>query len=119
MPADRPPEAGGAEPEAYVESVLALVEQIPPGRASTYGTIAEAVGRGGPRGVGRVMATYGGGVPWWRVVRADGSLPASHQGEALARYREEETPLRGTLTDTATLRIDLRTAFWDDFEHQD
>jgi alkylated DNA nucleotide flippase Atl1 len=106
-------------PEQYVETVLSLVEQIPSGRASTYGTIAEVVGRGGPRGVGRVMATYGGGVPWWRVVRADGSLPASHQGEALARYRAEATPLRGTLTDTATLRIDLRTAFWDDFEHQD
>ena len=61
------------------------------------------------------MATYGGGVPWWRVVRADGSLPSSHQGEALARYREEQTPLRGSLTDAATLRIDLRSAFWDEF----
>jgi alkylated DNA nucleotide flippase Atl1 len=99
----------------YVETVLSLVEQIPAGRATTYGTIAEAVGRGGPRGVGRVMATYGGGVPWWRVVRADGSLPPSHQSEALARYREEETPLRGSLADAATLRIDLRSAFWDDF----
>jgi alkylated DNA nucleotide flippase Atl1 len=101
--------------EVYVEIVLSLVEQIPPGRASTYGTIAEAVGRGGPRGVGRVMATHGGGVPWWRVVRADGSLPPSHQGEALARYREEQTPLRGSVADASTLRIDLRAAFWDDF----
>jgi alkylated DNA nucleotide flippase Atl1 len=106
------PEPG---PETYVEAVLSLVEQIPPGRASTYGTIAEAVGRGGPRGVGRVMATYGGGVPWWRVVRADGSLPPSHRGEALARYREEATPLRGSLADAAALRIDLREAFWDGF----
>jgi alkylated DNA nucleotide flippase Atl1 len=105
-------------PERYVETVLSLVEQIPRGRASTYGTIAEAVGRGGPRGVGRVMATYGGGVPWWRVVRADGSLPDSHQREALARYREEETPLRGSLADAASLRIDLRVAFWDGFEGQ-
>jgi alkylated DNA nucleotide flippase Atl1 len=117
MPADssrrepREPET----PERYVETVLSLVEQIPRGRASTYGSVAEAVGRGGPRGVGRVMATYGGGVPWWRVVRADGSLPASHQREGLARYREEATPLRGSLTDAATLRIDLRSAFWDDF----
>ena len=102
-------------PEHYVETVLSLVEQIPRGRASTYGAIAEAVGRGGPRGVGRVMATYGGGVPWWRVVRADGSLPESHQGEALARYREEQTPLRGSLADARSLRIDLRVAFWDAF----
>ena len=24
------------------------------------------------------MALYGGPVPWWRVVRADGTLPESH-----------------------------------------
>jgi alkylated DNA nucleotide flippase Atl1 len=102
--------------DAYVEAVLSLVEQIPRGMASTYGTIAEVVGRGGPRGVGRVMALHGGAVPWWRVVRADGSLPSSHQGEALAHYREEETPLRGSIVDAATLRIDLREAFWDGFK---
>src|SRR4029079_1219886 len=73
-------------PERYVEAVLSLVEQIPAGRASTYGTIAEAVGRGGPRGVGRVMATYGGGVPWWRGGRAGGSVPASPRGRELARH---------------------------------
>jgi alkylated DNA nucleotide flippase Atl1 len=98
--------------EAYVESVLSLVEQIPSGRATTYGTLAAAVGRGGARGVGRVMATYGGAVPWWRVVRADGSLPPSHQREALAHYREEATPLRGSLLDAAALRIDLDACLW-------
>ena len=30
--------------EEYVELVLTCVEQIPPGRVSTYGTIAEVVG---------------------------------------------------------------------------
>jgi alkylated DNA nucleotide flippase Atl1 len=98
--------------EAYVERVLSLVELIPPGRATTYGAIADAVGRGGPRQVGRTMAVYGGGVPWWRVVRADGSLPESHQREALAHYREEGTPLRGRLTDAASLRVDLGTCGW-------
>src|SRR4029079_18025757 len=106
-------------PERYVEAVLSLVEQIPAGRASTYGTIAEAVGRGGPRGVGRVMATYGGGVPWWRVVRLAGSWHRSQQGEALAHSREEETPLRGSLADAETLRIDLATAYWGEFDRQD
>jgi alkylated DNA nucleotide flippase Atl1 len=109
------PSDGPAASDRYVETVLSLVEQIPAGRASTYGTIAEVVGRGGPRGVGRVMATFGGGVPWWRVVRADGSLPESHQREALARYREEETPLCGSLGDAASLRIDLTKAIWDGF----
>lgn len=98
--------------DRYVEAVLLLVEQIPPGRVTTYALLAEAVGRGGPRQVGRVLATYGGPVPWWRVVRADGSLPDSHQHDALARYRQEATPLRGAVTDARKLRVDLRSAVW-------
>lgn len=109
---DRADEAASRQ-EAFVEAVLRVVEQIPPGRATTYGLIAEAVGRGGARGVGRVMALYGAPVPWWRVVRADGSLPESHQGEALARYREEATPLKGSIRDARSLRIYLAACVWE------
>jgi alkylated DNA nucleotide flippase Atl1 len=98
--------------ETYVESVLQIVEQIPFGRATTYGAIADAIGRGGPRQVGRVLALEGGGVPWWRVVRADGTLPPSHHREAVARYRSEDTPLVGSVVDAAKLRVDLRRALW-------
>lgn len=98
--------------EAYVETVLSLVEQIPEGRATTYGVLADVVGSGGPRQVGRVMAMYGSPVPWWRVVRADGSLPESHQREAIAHYRAEATPLRGNITDAAHLKVDLVKALW-------
>jgi alkylated DNA nucleotide flippase Atl1 len=94
----------------YVEQVLSLVEQVPSGRVTTYGLIAEALhrtlGRGGPRQVGAVMATYGGPVPWWRVVRSDGTLPPSHQDEARQTYLEEGTPLR------PSGNVDLRQAFW-------
>lgn len=92
--------------ESYVEAVLALVEQVPPGRVTTYGAIADHVGTGGPRQVGRVMALYGGGVPWWRVVRADGSPPACHEGAAVTEYLAEGTPLRTPRT------LDLTRAFW-------
>jgi len=96
--------------EEYVELVLACVERVPPGRVTTYGAVAEAVGAvtggGGPRQVGAVMALHGGPVPWWRVVRADGTLPPSHQGEARVRYLEEGTPVRGSG------RVDVATAFW-------
>jgi alkylated DNA nucleotide flippase Atl1 len=102
-----------ADQEAYVEAVLSLVERVPEGRVTTYGLVAEAVGRGGARGVGRVMARYGGPVPWWRVVRADGSLPESHQREALAHYREEATPMRGSVRSASTLKVDLRRCLWD------
>ncbi|HET6563260.1 MAG TPA: MGMT family protein [Marmoricola sp.] len=92
--------------EEYVEAVLSVVERIPEGRVTTYGAIADHVGRGGPRQVGRVMALYGGSVPWWRVVRADGSPPECHEGEAVQHHRAEGTPLR------SSGRIDLSAAFW-------
>ena len=93
--------------EEYVEAVLSVVEQVPPGRVTTYGAVAAAVGQGGPRQVGRVMATYGGPVPWWRVVRADGGLSLCHSGEALALHRAEGTHLR------PSGKVDLKSAFWD------
>jgi alkylated DNA nucleotide flippase Atl1 len=96
----------GVEQEEYVERVLSIVERIPSGRVTTYGTIAEAVGVGGPRQVGRTMALYGGPVPWWRVVRADGGLPECHQRSARTYYLEEATPLRRSGL------IDMRAAMW-------
>jgi alkylated DNA nucleotide flippase Atl1 len=92
--------------EEYVEAVLSIVEHIPRGRVTTYGAIAEALGKGGPRQVGAVMAAYGGPVPWWRVVRADGSLPPSHDHKARQAYLEEGTPLR------PSGRVDLARASW-------
>ena len=82
------------DPEEYAEAVLALVEQVPTGRVTTYGAIADVVGVGGPRQVGRVLALQGGGVPWWRVVHSDGAPPTCHDGEARQAYLEEGTPLR-------------------------
>ena len=99
------PEPGAPDPEAYVEAVLRLVERVPAGRVTTYGDLAEAVGRGGPRQVGTVMATWGGGVPWWRVVRADGSPARGHEAEALRRLAAEGTPLRGPRVVMAQARL--------------
>lgn len=92
--------------EEYVERVLSLVEQIPAGRVTTYGAIAAAVGVGGPRQVGAVMSSYGGSVPWWRVVRADGGLPLDKDGEALEHHRGE-----GTVFGPSG-RVDLSAALW-------
>ena len=81
------------QPTPYAERVLDLVERIPPGRVLAYGDISELLGEGGPRIVGRVMALYGGGVPWHRVVRADGSPAAGHEAEATARLEAEGVPM--------------------------
>ena len=63
------------------------------------------------RQVGRVMALWGGGVAWWRIVHADGSLLAGHEQAALARYREEGTPLRPS-AGGGPGRIDMSRARW-------
>lgn len=94
----------------YAERVLEAAERIPPGRVMTYGDIAEWLDEGGPRQVGRVMALYGGAVPWWRVVRADGGLLPGSERRALEHYRVEGTPLRDS---SAGPRLDMRRARWD------
>ena len=95
----------------YAARVLDVAEAIPSGRVMSYGDIAEYLGEGGPRQVGRVMALWGGGVAWWRVVHADGSLLAGHEQAALARYREEGTPLRPS-AGGGPGRIDMSRARW-------
>ena len=96
-----------AGPDTYAEEVLETVECIPPGRVMSYGDIAEYIGNGGPRQVGAVMSAWGGGVPWWRVVRADGSPPVGHRTRALSHYVAESTPMR-----PGGERVDMRRARW-------
>ncbi len=111
--------------DEYQDLVRLVVAEVPPGRATTYGLVAEVVAdrlvaaggrsRGGPRQVGQVLARSGGDLPWWRVVNASGRPPAAHHDEALARLREEGTPL------TADGRaVALRRAVWwpDGPDHQ-
>ncbi len=78
-----------AEPmDDFASRVLDVVDSIPPGRVMSYGDIAEYLRRGpGPRQVGRVMSVYGGAVPWWRVIRADGAPPPGHDPAAPVRPR--------------------------------
>ncbi|MFB8772271.1 MGMT family protein [Streptomyces broussonetiae] len=114
LPEEARPEYADALPE-YAERVLDLTERIPAGRVMTYGDVAEWLEEGGPRQVGRVMALYGGAVPWWRVVRADGVLLAGHELEALDHYRAEGTALRGAgrTAEGHLPRVDVKRARWD------
>ncbi|ROQ95971.1 O(6)-alkylguanine repair protein YbaZ [Streptomyces sp. 2132.2] len=100
----------------YAERVLEAAERIPPGRVMTYGDVAEWLGEGGPRQVGRVMALYGGAVPWWRVVRADGRPLPGSELRALEHYRAEATPLR--LTAGGEARLNMPRARWDGREER-
>ncbi len=54
-----------------------LVKRIPKGRVATYGQLARATQiRGGARAAGRAMAACprGEGIPWHRVIAADGRI---------------------------------------------
>ncbi|HSK26868.1 MAG TPA: MGMT family protein [Jiangellales bacterium] len=97
--------------DEYVEAVLAVVEAVPPGRAMSYGAVAEAVAhrlrRGGPRQVARVLALHGGAVPWWRVVNAVGRLPPGHEVAARRALVAEGCPMTAD-----GRRVDLARAGW-------
>lgn len=83
---------------ARAQRVLARARAIPPGFVRTYGDLSP----GAPRFAGAVLAaTDEPGVPWHRVVRADGSLA---KGARQRRLLEEEgIPFRGA-------RVDMRDA---------
>lgn len=71
-------------------AILALVRAIPEGFVTSYGDLSP----GAPRLAGTVLAsTDEHGLPWHRVVRADGSLA---QGARQRRLLEAEgVPFRG------------------------
>jgi alkylated DNA nucleotide flippase Atl1 len=75
-----------------------------------YGDIAEYLAAGpGPRQVGRVLAVYGGAVPWWRVTHSDGTPAPGHDSRALEHYLAEGTPLRSA---RPPVRVDMPRARW-------
>lgn len=90
--------------DEFAEAVLEIVDRIPPGRVMTYGDIAEYLQRGGPRGVGGVMARDGDAVTWWRVVRVNGTLPSHLMIEAQTQWLHEGTPMRRGIVDVPAAR---------------
>ena len=88
------------------EAVFDVVERIPPGRVSTYGAIGRLVGIG-PRRVARALSSGGGAVPWYRVVRADGTAAEPVRVEQLARLAAEGVPVRNG-------RVDVSAVGWPD-----
>ncbi|MGL3805016.1 MGMT family protein [Paeniglutamicibacter sp. R2-26] len=95
----------GSRPH-YEEAVLEVAALIPSGRVLSYGDIAELLGSGGPRQVGKAMSRSGSAVCWWRVLRADGSLPAELNRQAEERWLAEGTPRRGS-------GVHMKTARWE------
>ena len=77
--------------------IIERIRRIPKGFVRTYGDIDPSA----PRLVGRILATTTEDIPWYRVVRADGSAPMG--SKQLEHLRREGVPLKGN-------RVDLRKA---------
>lgn len=80
------------------ERVLARIREIPEGFVRTYGDCSP----GAPRCTGQILSgDRDPDLPWWRVVRADGSLAkGARQRE---RLEAEGVPFAGA-------KVDLRVA---------
>ncbi|HET8564893.1 MAG TPA: MGMT family protein [Solirubrobacterales bacterium] len=80
--------------------MLERVRAIPEGFVRTYGDVSP----GAPRFAGTVLFHAGDpDLPWWRVVRADGSLAKGDRQAAL--LRAEGVPFRGGRVDLNRARI--------------
>jgi methylated-DNA-protein-cysteine methyltransferase related protein len=80
--------------------VLDRVRQIAPGFVRTYGDVSP----GAPRFAGSVLfAAEDPDLPWWRVVRADGSLAKGARQRRL--LIAEGISFRGERVDMALARI--------------
>jgi methylated-DNA-protein-cysteine methyltransferase-like protein len=84
-------------------TVLDRVRRIPPGYVRTYGDVSP----GAPRFAGTVLHRAPDDVPWWRVVRSDGSLAKGARQAKL--LRAEGVPMRAD-------RVDMRLARLDDLD---
>lgn len=79
--------------------ILERIRRVPPGFVTTYGDVSP----GAPRLTGQVLRTCSDEtVPWWRVVRSDGTVAKGER--QLALLRAEDVPLRGPA------RVDLAAA---------
>jgi methylated-DNA-protein-cysteine methyltransferase-like protein len=86
-------------PETRLLEVLERVRAIPPGFVRTYGDVSP----GAPRFAGTVLFLGDEPeLPWWRVVRADGSLAKGTDQKLL--LRGEGVPFRGDRVDMGVAR---------------
>jgi methylated-DNA-protein-cysteine methyltransferase related protein len=81
------------------QTILERVRRVPAGYVTTYGDLAP----GAPRHAGRVLSQMPPDVPWWRVVRSDGTWPMG--AEQRARLLAEDVPMRGRRVVMAEARV--------------
>ena len=80
--------------------MLARIREVPEGFVRAYGDVSP----GAPRYAGTVLHQDDDpSLPWWRIVRADGSLAKGARQRAL--LEAEGVPFRGERVDMRAARI--------------
>jgi methylated-DNA-protein-cysteine methyltransferase related protein len=75
--------------EEFTEAVIRVLEGLEPGDVMAYGEVATEAGYpGAARAVGNLLRTVPG-LPWWRVVAANGRLVPGGEREQAQRLRSE------------------------------
>ena len=104
--------------KSFYEQVYELVRQIPRGRVTSYGRVAQMLGRpNAARAVGYALSALkdqkpkgAHGVPWHRVINSQVRITISnreHSADDQARLLRAE----GVMVDDA-LRVDLERYLW-------
>ncbi len=83
------PASATAGPGGFANRVHLAVASLRTGELTTYGQIAAQAGRpGAARAVGRLLSRSTG-LPWWRVITADGRLVPGKEHEHARRLLAE------------------------------
>ncbi|MED5525829.1 MGMT family protein [Gallaecimonas pentaromativorans] len=85
-----------------------LVALIPAGQVATYGQLASILGWN-PRLVGRYMASCPAGLPWHRVVNAQGGCSVR---DSQGHLEQHQLLLAEGVVIKRSGRVDLRQALW-------
>ncbi len=97
--------------ELFRKQVFEVIRLIPPGRVTSYGAIAKAVGYPNhSRHVGNVLRNYGDDFPAHRVCNSSGRITASClQAFTIKLYREGIEVVDGRI-------VDYKNIFWNPIE---
>jgi methylated-DNA-protein-cysteine methyltransferase-like protein len=93
------PSAQTSEMTLSAQTIFDRVRRVPPGYVTTYGDLSP----GAPRHAGHAVSRMPDDIPWWRVVRSDGTWPKGD--DQRARLLAEGVPTRGQRVVMAEARI--------------
>ena len=73
----------------FTDAVIEVLNRLQPGEVMAYGEVAAEAGfPGAARAVGNLLRTVPG-LPWWRVVAANGRLVPGNEADHASRLRSE------------------------------